>query len=167
MWSSRHWVPEIWTWLDPLKSQKAKYVSPHFYIFMENLYFFSNCTGKICNFPSWACHWRPWMILIDFSPLLISMILLLFSQTVSDEDLFKGWWKLHFQENSFPLPLWLFMKWAPSLRIRCKFRGKNKQESWHRCLFAKLIKISSSSFRLLPICVLCMYVCVLSVIWKQ
>ena len=196
MWSSRHWVPEIWTWLYSLKSQKAKYVSPHFHIIMENLYFFQTAQARYVTSllePVIESHgWFWWIFLLFryqwyyccFLKLLVMkiylkvwwklyfqenpfhFIIVFFSQTVRDED-FEGWWKLHFQENSFPLPLWLFMKWAPSLRIRCKFRGKNTQESWHRCLFAKVIKISSSSFRLLPICVLCMYVCVLSVIWKQ
>ena len=40
---------------------------------------------------------------MDFSPLLISMISLLFSQTVSDEDLFKGLVKVVFPRKPVSL----------------------------------------------------------------
>ena len=156
MWSSRHWVPEIWTWLYSLKSQKTEYVSPHFYIFMENQNcIFSNCRCEVCNFPSSSSHCRPWMILMDFSPLLISMKLFLFSQTVSDEDLFEARESCISKKTHFHFDyLWNEHRWE-----RCKFREKNKQESWHRCLSAKLIKIS---FLLLSVCFqyVCVYVCV-------
>ena len=155
MWSSRHWVPEIWTWLYSLKSQKAKYVSPHFHIIMENLYFFQTAQARYVTSllePVIESHgWFWWIFLLFryqwyyccFLKLLVMKIYLkvwwkLYFQenpfhfiivvfSVRDED-FEGWWKLHFQENSFPLPLWLFMKWALRWE-RCNFWEKNKQES--------------------------------------
>ena len=67
------------------------------------------------------------------------MILLLFARPVSDEDLFEA-----AEEIAFPRKL--ISTFTSSLTIyemstvenRCKFWEKNKQESWHRCLSAKL-----------------------------
>ena len=185
---------------------------PAFYILYEYRFFQTTLAKFVTDLlePVIAGHEWFWWI-------LILIIFMLFSQTVSDEDLFEVgesciskkthfrfhllfdylWnehrrWELvanpeeritrgivvylqnesrflffffipiyfklvHFQENSFPLSpsLWLFMKWAPLRTLQIP--GKNKQESWHRCLSAKLIKIS---FLLLPVCFQCVcFVC--------
>ena len=110
MWSSRHWVPEIWTWLYSLKSQKAKYVSPHFHIIMENLYFFQTAQARyVTSLLEHVIEGHGWFWLI-FLLFWYQWYYCCFLKLLVMKIYLKVWWKLYFQENPFHFIIVFFLK---------------------------------------------------------